>query len=862
MKLKTTIAAGYFTIICLVAVVGMVGLAGLYRYAASVEHGTAATGLSLALGEVRALEWSALRGDLTASDEAKRRLESIVQRFGDGGMTAERASADRYARAFHAFVDVEGRLLQGDAAIGQSVQQLGTLSDQLVTAQVKLARVAGHELEEAETAARQASTMADLVLSIRDDVVDAQLAEMAFLNHPDSSEITPALESLMTAAERTVGLPPDDSGPALEIIEAYLHSIGETSAAHAGYESYREVIFRLLKEMDDLHAALPDETSMEVRAEAGDLTAWAWRARATSTIGNPASVPVVTHPELQPMKALATQVIDLTRQMAAAHSELLQLSTVDEAQSRGIAASMEAIKDRYVGVRSAAETKAVDARSAYVRSMAAADRGRQIRTVALQVAQALSDLASGKRQVIREEIAGMMARVTGHLDEISKQTGDNEQITSMRKLLPPLEASFVAQIDLQATAILLARDMNAAAVEASTQSRTFSDAGLIAAEEGKRASVAFIVTTLAVAIAAALAFAFILGRHVSVGISRMSEAMDAIAHGALETTIPNQGQKGELGQMADSLVAFKDNARLRVEAEILAENARAQADTERRQVLGDLAGTCESRLLPLAQQVSAASRRQMEDARQLLQVAEQAMRRSETVADEAGMTGRNLGAVASATEQMAASIAGIAENMLATTGLARRSVTEADRVRTDLESLVRVAQSVGDVVLLIRDISEQTNLLALNATIEAARAGEAGKGFAVVANEVKNLASQAARATEEISARIDGIRHETLNATEAIRGISEIIQQMDVATGTVAGAVEQQRGATREIARTTQSVSGSVQRIGSDIALVSDHARETETVARELQSAAERLGGEATDMEHTVNDFIASIRSI
>jgi methyl-accepting chemotaxis protein len=169
---------------------------------------------------------------------------------------------------------------------------------------------------------------------------------------------------------------------------------------------------------------------------------------------------------------------------------------------------------------------------------------------------------------------------------------------------------------------------------------------------------------------------------------------------------------------------------------------------------------------------------------------------------------------------------------------------------------------VGDVVLLIRDISEQTNLLALNATIEAARAGEAGKGFAVVANEVKNLASQAARATEEISSRIDAIRAETMSASDAIRGISSTIEQMDLATGSVAGAVEQQRGATHEIARTTQDVSGSVDRIGTDIAVVSATARETETFARDLQIAADRMGTEADELERTVNDFIGSIKAI
>ncbi|HYI69748.1 MAG TPA: methyl-accepting chemotaxis protein [Skermanella sp.] len=862
MKLKTTIAAGYFTVIGLVAVVGVVGLLGLYQYAGSVENGTAATRLSLAMGEVRALEWSALRGDLSASGEARNRLASIVDQFATRGMVAEQASADRYAQAFQSFVGVEERLLAGDAVIGKSVQQLATLSDVLVTAQVKLARTAGHDLEEAEAAARTATTLADVVESIRDGVVNAQLAEMAFLNHPDSSEITPALEALDVAAELTSRLPPEDGGPAREIIETYTLSIGDTSAAYAGYESYREVILRLLSEIDRLHSALPPGADASTRFEAAELTAWAWRARANGTIGDARSIPRVTHPELDAMKALAAQVIELTRQMAAARSELLQLSTVDEAQSRGIASSMENIKERYFATRSAAEARAVQAREGYIKAMSAADRGRQIRAASLQVALALSDLSSGKRDVLREEIAGNMARVAGHLDEIARQTGETDHIGTMRALLAPLEASFVKQIELQSTAVRLAHDMNAAAVEASQQARTLSDSGLAAAEAGKRDSVAIIVTTLALATLAGLGFAFILGRHVSLGITRMSDAMSAIAHGQLDADIPNQGQRGELGQMAESLVAFKNNASLRIEAEERAEGARHLADKERQEVLGQLAGTCESRLLPLAQQVSSASRRQSDDARQLLDMAEQAMKRSETVAEEAGSTGRNLGSVASATEEMAASIAGIAQSMLSTAELARRSVTEADRVRNNLESLVQVAESVGDVVVLIREISEQTNLLALNATIEAARAGEAGKGFAVVASEVKNLANQTARATEEISARIDGIRAETLSASDAIRGISSIIEQMDIATGSAAGAVEQQRSTTREIARTTQGVSSSVDRIGTDIAVVSDRARETETVARALQTAAERLGGEADDMERTVNDFIASIRSL
>ena len=290
MKLKTTIAAGYFTVIGLVAVVGVVGLLGLYQYAGSVENGTAATRLSLAMGEVRALEWSALRGDLSASGDARNRLASIVDQFATRGMVAERASADRYAQAFQSFVGVEERLLAGDTVIGKSVQQL--------------ARCPTYWSHPGQAGARRrprpggrggggttATTLADVVELIRDGVVNAQLAEMAFLNHPDSSEITPALEALDVAAELTSRLPAEDGGPAREIIETYTLSIGDTSAANAGYESYREVILRLLGELDRLHSALPPSTDASTRFEAAELTAWAWRARANGTIGDARSIP-------------------------------------------------------------------------------------------------------------------------------------------------------------------------------------------------------------------------------------------------------------------------------------------------------------------------------------------------------------------------------------------------------------------------------------------------------------------------------------------------------------------------------------------------------------------------------------------
>jgi methyl-accepting chemotaxis protein len=193
--------------------------------------------------------------------------------------------------------------------------------------------------------------------------------------------------------------------------------------------------------------------------------------------------------------------------------------------------------------------------------------------------------------------------------------------------------------------------------------------------------------------------------------------------------------------------------------------------------------------------------------------------------------------------------------------IAGDAVRQAQKTVARITALSEAATRVGNVVKLITDIAEQTNLLALNATIEAARAGEAGKGFAVVASEVKNLANQTAKATEEISAQIAGIQTATQDSVSAISGIGTTIGEISGIASAIAAAVEEQSAATQEIARNVQEAATGTSEVTSNISTVSQAAGETGAAATQVLSAAGELSSQATVLRQEFESFIHTIRA-
>lgn len=353
---------------------------------------------------------------------------------------------------------------------------------------------------------------------------------------------------------------------------------------------------------------------------------------------------------------------------------------------------------------------------------------------------------------------------------------------------------------------------------------------------------------------------FLIGRAISRPLSGMTGAMTALAAGNLQAALPGLGRKDEIGEMAGAAEIFKSNM---IEAERLraAQVEREQAQSrQRREDRNRMATGFQDTVGSIIDRVSSEAMGLEAAASTLTTTAQTTLGLAETVSAASGQAASNIQSVAAAADEMTSSVEEIARQVQESSGIAKLAVEEASKADARIATLSRAAAQIGDVVKLISGIAEQTNLLALNATIEAARAGEAGRGFAIVAQEVKALAAQTAKATDDISEQINQMLGATDGTVDAIKQIGAVIARMSETSAVIASAVEEQGAATREIARNVQmAADGSGEVVGA-IADVNTGATATGSASGQVLASAQSLSSEANQLKLEVERFLDSLR--
>ncbi len=376
-------------------------------------------------------------------------------------------------------------------------------------------------------------------------------------------------------------------------------------------------------------------------------------------------------------------------------------------------------------------------------------------------------------------------------------------------------------------------------------------------------------TTIAV-LSASAALALLLGIAVAgyIGtvalarpLKRVTEALARMAEGDLAVDAPARIGDDEVGRLWRTTARFQ--AALAEAARVKAEQARAEAQlgAEKRRLMDRMAADFEAAVGGVIRSVSTAATQMEAAARDLTVAAGDTSGRLVTIAGASEQASANVQTVASAAEELSASVDEIGRQVSDSARIATAAVASAGAMKDKVERLSGAATRIGDIVGLITTIAEQTNLLALNATIEAARAGEAGKGFAVVASEVKNLATQTSKATNEIAAQVGEIQMSTAESASAIAGIAEVIEELNGISTSIAGAVRQQGAATVEIARNVQEASRGTGEVTSSIEAVSRAAGSSSTAADRVLASARDLAGQSQLLQAEMGKVLQTIRA-
>ena len=460
-------------------------------------------------------------------------------------------------------------------------------------------------------------------------------------------------------------------------------------------------------------------------------------------------------------------------------------------------------------------------------------------------------IARFRDTVISENVPELAARI------MAFGSGDGSIFALRRAQLEIDSAALQALDNTRSTAASIHNEVQNVVAEAEKVSAESESSALARIEHSQNLLFAMVAISAGVGL---LIGWFLVSRQVVSRINGLADTMGVIADGDLDTDVDTSGGD-EITTMARTVEIFRDNGREVERLRDEQQRAEARSAEERRQAMLNLADTFEQSVKAIVDQVGLSAQAMEKSSEGMVNSSEQVKMESSGVLTIAETTSNNVNTVAAAAEELSASVQEISTNISETSRVAQLAADKAKSTDRIVTSLDEESQKIGEVVKLITDIAEQTNLLALNATIEAARAGDAGKGFAVVASEVKNLATQTAKATEEISAQIDAVQLNTNQAVDAIREIGNLIGDMTEKMMAVSSAVEEQGASTDEIARSTSEAAQSTGQVSATMNGMMTVAGEAGTAADQVLSAAKGVAGQAQSLNREVTTFLEKVRS-